>query len=241
MHAAGSAIGGLLLLAAAQRDPAVPGLVASWSFEEGHGTSAADTVRGYEAVFSGAPAWTAEAAPVRGSTCALELDPARRDHLRVRRPGLPTPQEDFTVELWMRPRSDPATWLRAVAFLHDGNGFQLCYGLGGNVAFAVWRNGERVQVRNSAHPKNEWIHVAGVWEAATGTARLFLNGREVGDNAGGSALGVDTGGDLLIGTRGDDQGYFDGMLDEIRIWNYARTPGHIRAYFGQRIEAGPQG
>lgn len=232
---------GLAAMAAAASASALPGLVASWTFDEGDGRTAGDLLGNLPAEFSGDPQWETDTPPVPENRSCLRFSPDRRDFLRAPGDGMPTPADDFTVEAWIRPESDPPTWLRVVACIRDGTGFQLCYGYRGNIVFAVWRAGERVQVRNAGHPLNRWTHVAGVWEAATGTARLFVDGEEVLDNAAGSALGVDTGGDVLIGTRGDDQGYFEGCIDLIRIWNYARTGPHIRAYFDRTMSADPQG
>ena len=75
---------------------------------------------------------------------------------------------------------------------------------------------------------NTWTHVAATWDGAA--ARLFVNGVEVVSVAGNGQPLYDRGGVLRIG-KGDDSGgpieVWNGQLDEVRLWPFARTAAEI--------------
>ena len=72
---------------------------------------------------------------------------------------------------------------------------------------------------------NQWYHIAGVNDG--GQRRLFINGAEY--DLSGSALNVSSNNNSI--RIGSDYGgrYFDGRIDEVRIWNIPRTEGEILA------------
>ncbi len=69
----------------------------------------------------------------------------------------------------------------------------------------------------------KWHNVIGTFDGST--ARLYLDGREVGsDTPGTSAIsyGLENGNDLLIGNYGDCPGLgFGGKIDEVKIFSRA--------------------
>jgi uncharacterized protein YjdB len=91
---------------------------------------------------------------------------------------------------------------------------------------------------------NVWYHVAATYDGTTWT--LYLNGQVekslyVGTlNSARATPRYDSIQWFGIGTTFDSLGrpgaYFDGVLDEIRIWNYARTPDQIRANMNADIQ-----
>ncbi|MGW0433104.1 LamG-like jellyroll fold domain-containing protein [Micromonospora sp. NPDC003197] len=74
-----------------------------------------------------------------------------------------------------------------------------------------------------------WTHLAAVYDAATGQLTLYVNG------VAQSSTSVLTGGfnatgDVTIGKsrwNGVDAGYFDGAVDDVRIYNYVETPTNL--------------
>ncbi len=78
---------------------------------------------------------------------------------------------------------------------------------------------------------NEWHHVAGTYDGTY--MRVFIDGNliksfSVVDSLGNVDLySPDFG--LYLGYRDEGQfGFYDGTMDEVRIWNYARTEAQIR-------------
>ena len=75
---------------------------------------------------------------------------------------------------------------------------------------------------------NQWYHVAVTYDAPTTTMILFKNGVEVNRNTF-VAAGTAANGQVLIGSFSAGQNLFAGSIDEVRIWNVARTPSQIAA------------
>lgn len=101
----------------------------------------------------------------------------------------------------------------------------------------------------SNHPVNgstvlqagTWYHVAATYDGTTW--RLYLNGRleaerPVGDvlpdTSGTAPVGLGTG---LSGDGDTARGFFDGVLDETRIWSEARSAADIRRDLGHAVPA----
>jgi len=139
----------------------------------------------------------------------------------------------ITAEAWVYPRS--TQWMGLVskgddAVRHDDYGLWLNnrrveFSFNWPERWSVYPNGDRF-IGNNQIPLNGWSHVAGTWDGSK--VRLYINGQldrefdwTYGINASKAALyfGVNPGG-------GDE--YFNGMMDEVRIWS--------RALDGQEIE-----
>ena len=94
-----------------------------------------------------------------------------------------------------------------------------------NMAANEWDNNPGAEI-----PFNQWIHVAGVYDGAE--MRMYLNGvlAEKQSKSGLISWQFDPV-DMRIGAYHDDNEdyYFDGQIDEVRIWNVARTEDEIRS------------
>jgi hypothetical protein len=78
----------------------------------------------------------------------------------------------------------------------------------------------------SPFPLNQWVHVAITYNVATTTLRLYRNGTLVATNTSAPAY---TSEPTYIGSHTGGQSYFQGRVDELRIWNIARTQEQIKA------------
>lgn len=82
--------------------------------------------------------------------------------------------------------------------------------------------------------EGQWVHVAATWDADSGSAtpKIYINGTEVGSymtqgNDGGTNAIADTNSATRIGDSVNQTFYFDGKIDEVRLWNLVRTPTEI--------------
>jgi hypothetical protein len=88
---------------------------------------------------------------------------------------------------------------------------------------------------NAAIQNNVWYHAAATFDVASHTWKLYLNGTQVGTSA--TAVGAKPRYDSIqhfgIGTAmtstGAAAGFFMGVIDEVRIWNVARSQVDIAA------------
>ena len=88
----------------------------------------------------------------------------------------------------------------------------------------------------------QWYHVAATFDSSQKTFKLYVNGVLVGVNSDVTITPLSSNVSLKIGTRGDDSGgYFNGQIDDTRVWNVARTQAQIQASFSQKLTGTEQG
>jgi hypothetical protein len=198
-----------------------PGLVAAYGLEEGAGLVAADgSGNGRAGTLAGGASWTAG----RFGN-GLTLDGVSG---RVDLPALGTFYDaGFTLEAWVKPRTsggDQAvlgTWVSA-----DGGGpmiwidhvvgrYRLTFNKG---AVADYLDSGR-----SPTP-GQWQHLAATYDGTT--ARFYVDGVEVAARTfGGNAGDSNT---WRIGAYGAPAGFFDGAVDEIRVYDRALTAAEVQ-------------
>ncbi len=85
---------------------------------------------------------------------------------------------------------------------------------------------------NTVFPVNTWVHVAVTYDAATSTMVLYRNGVAVDTEP---LSPVNAGGTLLIGNHPTTTCYFAGQMDEVRVWNYARSQAEIQSVMSTEL------
>lgn len=74
---------------------------------------------------------------------------------------------------------------------------------------------------------NVWQHVAVSWDASASTAEFFHNGASLGTSVGSGTSISDNASEFFVGAykngAGTATGFFDGYLDEVRVWNRTMT------------------
>ncbi len=169
----------------------------------------------------------------------------------------------FTLEAWIRPEGGgkPASTgvggLDAVPIIAKGRGendapanVNLNYLLGLNASDKPVADFEESGGRNrpltgkTVLPRNAWTHVAVTYEPQSAVWRLYVNGNldtalDLGSNiypASGSIQPAAIGSALNSG--GTAQGFFNGRIDEVRIWNTARPAAAIKEGYKLQLTAG---
>jgi len=201
------------------------GLVASYSFDEGAGTVAADgSGGGHDGTVVGA-AWTT--ASRVGS--ALQFGGAPQ---RVDLPPLGTfYKAAFTLEAWVRPDALSQVFDTAVVgswTTDDGGAMIWIDGVAGRYRLSLGQE-LSVYLDSVVYPSSyAWHHVAATYDGTT--ARFFLDGTEVASKPFSGDIGdSDT---WRIGAYGSTPtGFFNGALDEVKIYDRALSASEIRGDF----------
>jgi hypothetical protein len=227
------------------------GLVASWHFDEGRGGTTTEVASGRPDPFVGHLMFDQG---VRGS--GLKFDGFTS---RLVRPAKELPRfgPALTVEAWVAPQEYSWAWAGIVDHDQDARaGFFLGINHLGQVGFYAAVDGKWLGC-DSKEPLAllGWAHVAGTFDPATGF-RLYVNGQPVGANEAKGNFKPAEGLELFIGMAHRQQYpalterepskrllsnmVFDGLIDEVCIWNRARTADEIKASFTENSPANPQ-
>jgi hypothetical protein len=136
---------------------------------------------------------------------------------------------NFTIEAWIKP--DDISFEKTIIikgnssqcgnyglFIKDGN---LAYVSGGECGW----NGRGA---NSNLQINVWQHVAAVGDGTT--LRLYINGTMTDETTMSSLNGSLNSDDLWVGRSvfSTNNFFFDGIIDEVRIWNQVRSQAEIQ-------------
>jgi hypothetical protein len=233
--------GGAQIIDWAVPNPVPPGLVGYWNFDEGEGAEAGDS-SGYEN--DGDVFGTKDWVPGRCGNAALSFDAGADgsvDYVKVlNSDSINT--STFTVSFWVS-LSDLA---ETMVFLHKrnvqwGRNFQISYN-------TVGPNNElkdylKVKIDNGATSNDfdnaayaevnleidRYYYVVGTYDQDK--LKLYLDGIKIAEHSINMTDNVGDG-DLYIGAHSADYPYMNptnGIIDEVRIYNYALTQEQIQA------------
>ena len=209
-------------LSAAERVP-----VASWSFD---GDMGADSIRGFHRFIAGT---AGDGLRFDGQTTVVIRAAARGPRL----------SGAFSVEAWVALQTYPWTWCAVVNQEKDRrSGFFFGIDPEGRFGLQVAVDGRWDECRSSVGlPLYSWNHIFGTFDPAVGL-KLCLNGKLVGEKAvtGTPRYAPDV--DLWIGRNQTPLGLseeirvvapvafsFDGIIDELRIYDAALGPSEAAA------------
>jgi hypothetical protein len=200
--------------------------VAEWNFDENTGTSANDiSGNGNTGTLTGA-GWKAgkygTALEVNASTNrAVVTDTNALDITTA-----------YTVETWVKFNEVSA---RHHTLIDKGSG-----GTDGWRLLAESTGAIYLQIKNSSswytgattgsgyYVADTWYHISYTWDGTT--AYLYINGAQVDSSAIAQNNLVANGADLVLGnwgTSGNDGNAHNGLLDNTKIYDYARTPAQV--------------
>ena len=85
---------------------------------------------------------------------------------------------------------------------------------------------------SDSYNDDDWYHVALTCAAGASTATIYINGSSVGtvDIGPGNSINTTEGGAIGARTPSSPGFYFNGILDEIMVWNTVISTGDIQAY-----------
>jgi len=201
-------------------------LVAYWPLDEGSGNTAYDTSGNDNNGTINGATWGdgkyGKALQFNGQNNYVEVPSS--DSLEI--------DENVTIAAWINWIDAGDTW---ICILANGqqNGPWENYGLfinrdGRYLYFTLSLDGGHVvqQTPNDITVPNEWVHVCATWDGSA--ARIYVNGEMKLEIAKAGTL-VPPGLPLRIGHRNGSPHYFNGTIDEVRIYNHALSEAEIQA------------
>jgi hypothetical protein len=202
---------------------ATTGLVASYSFNEGSGTTVADSSgNGNNGTISGAT-WTTAgkyggALSFNGQSSRVTINDSTSLHL----------SSGMTLEAWVSPTSVPTSWQDVIYKEKDIYFLEAGSSLSKNppaVGATFSSDGDLYLAGISSLAAKTWTHLAATYDGAT--LRLYVNGvqiasRSIADSLTSSTKALQIGGDAAFGQ------YFQGTIDEVRVYNRALAPAEIQ-------------
>jgi hypothetical protein len=198
-----------------------PDLVAAYGFNEGSGTKASDASgNGNHGTLANAT-WAAGGkfgkALAFNGTSALVTVPSSAS-LRL--------TTAMTLEAWVKPSPGAAAW-RDVIYKGNDDYFLEASSFNGGLPGGGGTLGglDVVAYGTGPLPANTWTHIAVTYDGTV--VRFYQNGVEMGAGlrTGGiatSATPLQIGGDTLYGQ------YFQGLIDEVRVYKVARSAAQIQ-------------
>jgi len=217
---------------ATRRVPVAGGLsgnpVSHWPFEEGQGTTTADIGSGgNHGTLQGDTAWVID--PLEGS--CLDFD-GTGDYVVTGNTttGLNFAPNSFSASAWINARAVSDEYRAVVDYDRLGsNWFTIFLHPGGGFHFRVGRdfkNSDRVLNRD------EWYLLTGTYDSTNRLMSLYINGQF--DCSITQSLGFDApvSSKVTIAVNGaEDNEYFDGRIDDVRIYDYVLSPDRIQTLF----------
>ena len=151
--------------------------------------------------------------------------------------------ESFTVEAWVY--DDPSSevdWNNIVSKKGGGGttvGWTLRLDSSDRPDLFLADGSNRVNVKDTSLviTEGEWYHLAGVVDRTENQAKLYVNGELVATQSIANLGSFGSASDLIIGSWGDsgNPDYWHGLIDEIRVWDVARSETEISENHNQTL------
>ena len=211
-----------------------PALVGWWKFDEGIGDTAADSSgNGNDGTLNGPVEWTTE-----GKIGGAMAFTGPYNYVLVQSSPSLNPTQEITIAAWINP-----SWTGNNRILQKSTeGSDTQYRLikeGGNNIRVHFPPIPRFEVTNNIPPQGEWTHLAATYDGSS--LKVYFDGVVVAETSASGDMAT-TDGPLFIGNKwsqapaGDE---FNGIMDDVRIYNRALTQSEIQKLGGDPKASGP--
>jgi hypothetical protein len=149
--------------------------------------------------------------------------------------------DSFTVEAWIRTREDDNSMIFAKHSGGSSGSYYFATFSGDWLDFTViTSSGRQDHTVSYAYNDGKWHHVAGVYDGSD--LWIYVDGVQIGGTTAQSGSVNDTNYPVRIGYyAGTPDWFYDGIYDEIRLWDDARTVAEIRANMYKELSGSEAG
>jgi hypothetical protein len=208
-------------------------LIAWWKLDEGTGLTAYDSAGNNDGTLNNGPVWTDSG--IDGSLMFDGVD----DYVSVS----DSPElnfgagQSFSCSAWVKYNfSEPGRVLQKWSsdtnsgFGIFANSFDISMpGIEGSLAFLTWQNENNLDLvtyYDGNYNDDDWHMVVGVRDQHAGTMSIYVDAVEVNETPEGSR-DLSNAGDLNIGISYSLNAPFNGIIDDVRIYDRALSPNDV--------------
>ncbi|MES9998399.1 MAG: Ig-like domain-containing protein, partial [Candidatus Thiodiazotropha lotti] len=203
----------------------VTGLVGHYSFDEGGGGTALDSsVSGNHGTLVGGPAYTtgqvgSNALNFNGDFDRVEIPDNAATNFGI---------GDFTVAFWFNS-TQSGTTARLAGDMDGGDGYVFYTTGGGDITFQVTSGIDSVALTTGGLFDGNWHHVVGT---VSGSDWLLYVDNILADAINNPFVGnIDNVNTLRIGASSASHNEYDGLIDEVRLYDRTLTSGDVTELF----------
>ncbi|MFI6456848.1 LamG-like jellyroll fold domain-containing protein [Streptosporangium amethystogenes] len=213
--------------------PTNPGLVAAYGMDEGSGTIVGDSSGKNNTGAATDTTWAngkhGKALSFNGTSSWVTVPHA--ESLRL--------TNALTLSAWVQPAANNNWRTVLMKELAEGGSYGL-YSSNGSVPLGWLQTAESGEgvAGESALPLNQWSHLAVTYNGSTAT--LYVNGTLLNQEPITGDL-IDDGGVLRLGGNNAWREFFNGRIDEVRIYNRVQTATEIQTDMNTPVGAAPAG
>lgn len=147
----------------------------------------------------------------------------------VKAPHIPLNNKSFTVCLWTKPKlagADQQCVFTQTQVNAQNTSMHFRIYTNGTVRMGFYSNDLDAP---AAVKKEEWVHLCFWLDIKAKSRRIYINGEQVVEDAGKAGIEyLGTAGDTMIGSWGATGQKFNGIIDEVQVWDRALSEKEIK-------------
>lgn len=201
------------------------GLVAAWDMEEGTGVTAFDT----SSNGNHASIYQAKYTASRTGDFALWFD-GFNNYVEVQDSSSLDVNSAVTVAAWINP-DHLAAGQSYPTVLSKSSAYRLYVHTDKRVRFQIYDGSTGIVVKSKVTvPDTSWTHVTGTFDGSFLT--VYVNGMLEQTIAFSGSINTNSN-SLYLGARNEEKDFFDGKLDDVRVYNEALSAQEVLRLFNQ--------